>query len=322
MAELMQTARMIVAELERRDIAVEADIPESVSMLRFNYAGKQRLIIGTVPAFACAHTTEICRSKLMTEWVISRQTSIAMPDTLAFSDMSNARDFLRLHDSIVVKPQDGSHGQGVTVAIADNETLEKAIQSAREVSRTDSVLLQEMMQGTDVRVLVLDGRAISALYRFPPKVVGDGSKTLRQLIEHENATNPDRGEQPYTKALNKIDMAAAERFLGESINGVLSAGEERVVVGAANIGAGGSARECLWELPDAMKRDAIEAANAVGAFVCGVDFMYDTTTGSYKLIELNSSPSFGRHDPPSKEPGFTVARMFVDAVLNRYDGGQ
>ena len=308
---------MIIAELQKRGIDARAEMPEAVSMLSFEYQGQSCLMMGCTPDFSSAVSIPICRSKLMTEWIVRKETDVPMPATLSHATWDESVAFLNQYGNIVVKPQDGAHGRGVTVGVSDEDGLRTAIESAREYSQSDTVLLQELVIGKDVRVLVIDGDVVAAVYRIPPTITGDGTRTIRELIEAENLSNPDRGDSPYVKKLNKIDLQAAERFLGAQIDTVLSSGEQVTVVGTANIGTGGEADECLAELPESMKQHAVDAAGAARAFICGVDFMYDSTTGTYQLIELNASPSFGLHMFPSKGQAIDVARIYVDALLKR-----
>jgi cyanophycin synthetase len=319
MAGFMVTARMIMSELEARDIVVDAAMPERVSVLSFEYNGKPRLIIGCTPDFSSALTIPVCRSKMMTQWLLSRTTSVPLPATLVYTTDAEAEAFLHRYGVLVVKPQDGAHGNGVTVGVDTMDKLLPAVALARQYSATGRVLLQQMVSGRDVRVLVVDGAVVAATYRIPASVVGDGTSTIRQLIDTENQTNPDRGEKPYDKRMNRIDVAAATRFLGEAMEVVPAGGEKVTVVGTANIGTGGESHECLDELPEVLTRHALDAATAARSFICGVDFVYDSTTGAYYLIELNSSPSFGLHAFPSVGKPTDIAPLYVTALLKRYD---
>lgn len=318
MTELMATARLLVDELRRRDISVQADKPGSVSLINFEFGGKQRQLRGVIPDFTPESSIATCRNKLLTQSVLSEKTNIPLPVSCVYHGERPACDFLSLHKVIVVKPQDGAHGRGVTVGVDSDEKLSRAVMIAKENSSTGSVVLQRYIPGKDVRVLVINGRASAAAYRVPASVTGDGVKTVRELIEEENISNPNRGDKLYDKQLNKIDLISAERFLDRTMDHVLEKGETMQVVGTANVGTGGEIHECLDELPDNLKEHAVAAANAVRAFVCGVDFIYDKDTGQYCLIELNSSPSLGIHVLPSSGRPRDVISEYIDAVLSRY----
>lgn len=319
MARLMVTARMIMSELEARGILVDAAFPERVSVLSLEYKGRPRLIVGCTPDFSSALTIPVCRSKMMTQWLLSRATSIPMPATQAYINDEGAEAFLCQYGAVVVKPQDGAHGNGVTVGVDSMPKLLQAVATARQYSTTGIVLLQQLATGQDVRVLVIDGAIVAAAYRIPAYVVGDGTNTIRRLINKENLTNPHRGEKPYEKRMNWIDIAAAERFLGGAMEDIPADGERVTVVGTANMGTGGESHECLRELPETLQGHALDAAAAARAFICGVDFIYDATTGEYVLIELNSSPSFGLHAFPSSGNPTDVAQLYVTALLKQYN---
>lgn len=287
------------------------------TFLAFKYNGKVRTISGVNSDLSSSASRTICDNKHITD-LVAGMIGIATPDTTAYVDSVSAEAFLKRHTTIVVKPADGAHGNGITTNITTIEQLEAAITKALQYSISNNVLLQQQVKGDDYRVLVLDGEVIAAAERVPASVTGDGASTIAALIEHENVTNPDRGIY-YEKPLNKIDVTAAMRYLGARLNTIPEDGEQVVVVGAANIGSGGKAIDRTNTIPAEMAAVATRICKEIGAFICGVDFMYDVSKQSWHLIELNSSPSFGLHHSPSVGEGTDVTKLFVDRILMRYD---
>src|SRR5690606_17790474 len=80
----------------------------------------------------------------------------------------------------VVKPNRGEQGRGIAVGLSEQKDIERAIADARKVS--DTVLLEEFVEGEDLRLVVINFRVVAAAVRRPPVVVGDGEHTIRQLI--------------------------------------------------------------------------------------------------------------------------------------------
>jgi len=86
----------------------------------------------------------------------------------------------------VVKPLHGSKGKGVTAGIGSFERAKAAFYFARRAS-DGPVMIERFIAGEDHRLMVIDGKFIAAIRREPPVVVGDGRRTIRQLIDELNA---------------------------------------------------------------------------------------------------------------------------------------
>ncbi len=318
MHKLKVTARLIIEELRKRGINTDVFYADGTT-INFLYKSVPHVIIGCNPDISAASSFVIARNKQLTEHLLRKYSSVRLPKTMFYTADESACEFLQENHLIVVKPADGAHGNGVTVGIREVDSLSAAIRFSRSYSPSSSVILQEQVSGRDVRVLCIDGRPVAASYRDPATVVGDGYSTIGELIDRENHENRDRGEVSYDKPLNRISLEAANIFLGKRISHIPAKGENVVVVGTANIGTGGRSVECLSELPEDMLSDAVSAAGIAGCFICGVDFIYDRQEGTYYLIELNASPSFGLHVYPSAGKSTDIAKIYVDRLLARYD---
>lgn len=303
--------------LERRGITTRAvGLSDGGTILLFDYAGKQRAISGTSPDLTSATGRTIANNKYVSH-VTAERIGMPMPQTALYDNDDQAAAFLATHKIIVVKPLNGAHGDGVTTGIHTQEQLTAAIERAQAIS--GSMLLQQQVSGNDLRILVIDGCFVAATERVPAAIVGDGERTVAQLIEHENTTNSLRGEN-YEKPMNRIPVDVATLYLGEDgLARVPVRGENVQVVGTANIGTGGSSidrtQTVSQELIDAAKR----FTRAIGVYTCGVDFLHDIERQTWFFIEANTSPSFGLHLWPTEGDGVDVTEIFVTHLLASYD---
>ena len=96
-----------------------------------------------------------------------------------------------INAAVVVKPQDGNQGKGVTVNVLTREHLEVAYAAAAEIS--DEVLIERYIPGHDFRLLVIGDKMVAAARREPPQVIGDGIHTVKELVDIVNS-DPRRGE--------------------------------------------------------------------------------------------------------------------------------
>jgi cyanophycin synthetase len=315
------TAQSIYQELTERGIDVSIVRLNLTQAMVFNYAGKMRVIVGSNPDIANASFSTIAQNKNFTYEVVKEHGMTSVPETETFESVSQAEEFLKVNKRIVIKPVDGAHGNGVTTNITKPRQIEQAVEAALSRSESEKILLQKQIDGTDLRVLVIDNECVGVVSREPARVVGDGESTVLELIEHENMHNSDRGETPYTKKMNKIDIDAVMRFLSASqLSYVPGIGEIFQVVGTANIGTGGRSVECYGIVPEALIDQAIKISNVCGAFIAGVDFLYDASSRTWYLLEINASPSFGLHMMPSEgQPINNLPKLYVDKLLKKYN---
>lgn len=234
-----------------------------------------------------------------------------MPASIACRDIREARAFLAEHDMIVIKPARGSSGGGVSTDIRTDPPLLHAYNYAKKYSHT--ILAQQHIVGDDVRLLVVGGVFCSAVIRQPAHVVGDGSSSIQQLISYANA-DISRNDTTISSLMH-INIHAARRFLGESINTIPRRGSEVRVVGPANVSLGGSLHEATSVVTPAMVVDAEKITNKLGLGVCGVDMMWDRKTGKHYLIEVNATPGIDIHDDTFSGTSSNAARKYVQWLV-------
>ncbi|MDF2094480.1 ATP-grasp domain-containing protein [Aquibaculum arenosum] len=83
---------------------------------------------------------------------------------------------------LVAKPVAGSMGKGVHVNINTRETL---LLSINEIKATQCIV-EEYVQGVEYRVYTVNGVPVGAVRRTPPYVIGDGEKTINELLIQAN----------------------------------------------------------------------------------------------------------------------------------------
>lgn len=231
--------------------------------------------------------------------------------------------FLSETDKAVLKPLDASHGNGITVNIQNTEQLKKAVAEAEQYTKRSYLLLQEQLQGIDVRVVCINYKFVDAIIRLPASVVGDGQMTVSELIiatnEHE-----DRGEN-YQSKLNRIPIEQVKRYLSDTdFERVPADGEEVQVVGTANIGTGGIRLNIRDLVPEWLKTMAEKAAKTLQLPVCGVDFILsqaptvDSTPETLQphMIEANACPMLTMYDDLHSPEQYAVIDHYLDYVIS------
>jgi cyanophycin synthetase len=225
---------------------------------------------------------------------------------------------------VAVKPRKGNQGKGVSVGLRTREAVTAAFDIAAR--RDGDVLVERHLEGADYRLLVVGGRLVAAARREPPRVVGDGASSIRELVLRENQ-NPLRGDDHAT-ALSKLrlDEIALESLTEQGLEpeSVPAPGRSVVLRRNANLSTGGSATDVTDEVHPLVARRAIEAARVVGLDIAGVDLVapsvdrpLEETGGAF--VEVNAAPGLRMHLEPSHGHGRAVGEAIIDAMFARGD---
>lgn len=228
----------------------------------------------------------------------------------------------RLRAPLVIKPLDGNHGRGVTTGLVAEADLRRAFDEAVRHSRR--VIVEEQLPGRDHRVLVVAGQVVAVAEREPPKVTGDGVRTVAELVEAVNA-DPRRGgghEAVLTRI--RLDAAAAEVLArqGLAADSVPAAGREVLLRTAANLSAGGTAVDRTTEIHPDNAALARRAALAIGLDVAGVDLLAPDIGRSIRetgggVVEVNAAPGLRMHLAPSEGQARDVAQPIIASLYPR-----
>jgi len=157
--------------------------------------------------------------------------------------------------------------------------------------------------------IVIDHEVVAAATRRPAEITGDGSSTVKQLIERQS-----RRRQLATSGESRIPMDAETdaclAAAGYAMDSVLPAGERLAVRKTANLHTGGTIHDVTEQLHPALREAAMAASRALEIPVVGFDFMVRSPDGAdYTIIEANERPGLANHEP---QP---TAERFVDLLF-------
>jgi D-alanine-D-alanine ligase-like ATP-grasp enzyme len=204
----------------------------------------------------------------------------------------------------VVKPARGEGGAGIAVGVTDERALAAALDAARVVC--PEVLLEQRVEGEDVRVIVIDGVVVAAAVRRPPAVVGDGRSSIADLVERLG-----RARAEATDGAAHLTPDAATREVvegaGRRLDDVLADGERVPVRRTANVHTGGTIDDCTADLHPALGEAAVAVAAAIDIPVVGVDLLAPALDApEHWIIEANEQPGLANHEPQPTAERFLV----------------
>ena len=318
------TSKLLIREAESRGWKVEVFLsslstPEAI--LRAEKNGKEFFTSSSLTSLTPGFAYFVAADKHLTYALLS-SVDISVPNTLLVREedvkLDEAKAFLKKYGRVVAKPTNTDHGDGITINITDEKQLIEAISFAREASvysRSMHVLVQEQIEGKEYRFLVVDGKCVAVANRRPAFVVGDGKKTVEELIEEKNK-NPLRGED-HTKPLTKISIEEVARVNGEDfLKRIPTKGEELEVLKTSNLSRGGEAVNCTDIASPELKSLAERAAVRCSLGVAGVDIITTNIEGGGKnyIIEVNSFPGIRMHMFPSVGKPINVAKYIIKSL--------
>ena len=307
LAELNPYARIIADEAIMRGIAVEV-LDGKGGYLRLTHGGTTVVTRESLSELTNAVAMSRCDDKRVARKVVA-EAGIRVPKGRNATFADQDYEFLAEVGSVVVKPARGEQGAGITVGVTDREDLDRALAFAAK--HCPDVLIEERCDGEDLRLVVINGKVIAAAIRRPPEVVGSGTHTVRQLVE---AQSRRRAAATHGESLIPVDDVTEDtvREGGFDLDDVLPTNEHLVVRRTANLHTGGTIRDVTDDLNPKLAKVAIDAADAIGIPVTGIDLMVPSVEGEeYVFIEANERPGLANHEPRP------TAQAFVDLLFPR-----
>ncbi len=307
--------------------AVDRDIPwlrlNEQSLIQLGHGKYQQRIQATVTGRTSYIAVELAQDKEETNKILGNCGLPVPRQELVRSADRAVRAAERLGYPVVTKPYNGNHGRGISIGLKTPDEVRTGFAAAQEHS--SSVIVETYLSGEDHRLLVVGGELIAATKRTPGRVIGDGTHTVKQLVEIVNQ-DPRRGIG-HEKVMTRIELdAQADMMLtrqGLTVDSVPAAGQEVLLRSTANLSTGGTATDVTDIIHPDNREMAVRAVTAIGLDVGGVDFLCPDISESYKagpnagagICEINAAPGFRMHVAPSEGTPRDAAGPVIDMLF-------
>jgi cyanophycin synthetase len=260
----------------------------------------------------------VCRSKELTRKYCAA-SGVRIPEGRGFraDDQPAAIDYaLGLGRPVVTKPARSDWGRGVSVNLRTEKEIRSGVRDAAMWHA--GILIEEFVTGEHYRLLFFRGRLLSAVRRELASVTGDGSATVRALIERENTTRVrDYRWEPGQRLLMPIAVHKSTRAelvrAGLSLDSVPAPGRLVRLSSVSNYQFGSS----YTEVADQVHPDTIatleRCCTRIGAQLAGVDVISPEISSSrYAVNEINTTPLLLLHyaAQPHRRPILDILNEF------------
>jgi cyanophycin synthetase len=306
--------------------AQQRDIPwirlNDYSLIQFGQGKYQERIQATITSKTNHIAVELSCDKEDTHIMLNDLGLPVPKQMMVYSEKEALRAAKRIGFPVVVKPLNANHGRGVSINLLTQEQVIEGFEHAKVHSTSKAILVESFLTGLDHRMLVVNGELVAVAKRVPGHVIGDGERTVTELIDIVNS-DPRRGIG-HAKVLTRLELDhQAKRLLNEAgfdENSVLDKDQLFYLRSTANLSTGGTAIDLTDSVHPDNKVMAERAIKAVGLDVGGVDFLTDDITQSYKeigggIVEVNAAPGFRMHVAPSEGKPRDVAGKVIDMLF-------
>ncbi len=292
--------------------------------LKITNGSSTAIIIGQrIPALNySAHF--ICKYKYVTkQFLLEAGVSVSKGQKFTKSKITDSVEYFHtLQKPVVLKPVSGTWGSDVFLNIDSVEELKE--KSTIILENNSSFLLEEQSIGKEYRVLATRDEVLGIIHRIPANVVGDGQKTIAELIKEKNI-DPRRGDG-HNKALVKIkiDDEIIKKLTTQSLtlDSIPPAGQQILLRNNSNISTGGDSIDCTDRAHPNVLKLATKVIRAIpGLPYAGFDFLTPDITKDpyeigYTVIEINDSPMLSMHHEPFEGKKRNVSAKIIDLLFD------
>lgn len=225
--------------------------------------------------------------------------------------------FKNIQKPVIVKPRTGSRGRHTTTFVYNQTQLVRAYKSAKKLNFW--VVVEQQLNGPVYRATLVNFELCGVLRGDPPCVVGDGKKSINELIAEKNLQKLEKVKEV---AINQ-EVVNFLKKQNLTIDSIPKLGERIDLSEKIGVSYGGVSKEELDICHSDNKELFVKAAKVLGDPLVGFDFIIPDITKSYKeqiagFIEANSLPFIQLHHQPLLGTPQNVAAKVWDMVLPIY----
>ncbi len=294
------------------------------AFLELNYNNHKEFIIGQRISSISFTAYWILENKDLTRYYL-RKNKISIAPGMVFGKNSFKKVFdyfQKIDPPVVAKPTYGAHGDLVFVGIKNEKELEEAIKKI--LDKYACVLIEEMFVGKEYRIIATRNKFVAMTRRDPANVVGDGTHSIKELVEIKNSDSRrgDTYQDIFVKI--KIDEIAEKMLLSQELklDDILSKGRIVYLRNNSNISTGGDSVDVTDLIHPDLKRIAVKTIRSIPELPYGgIDLMSNQdvskkpTKNSYVILEVNSSPGISLQHYPLQGKPRNVAKEVIDMLF-------
>ena len=229
------------------------------------------------------------------------KAGIYYPKSITFQNLDkhttdHLRDFWQQEQVYVCKPQDATNGEGVQMHITHYSEVEQYWLTWKD--RFSIFMLEEQVQGEDLRIQAIGGELVASCTRIPAYVNGNGHSHLSTLIERKQIEVAR--QNPCNQLVIDKDSIELLNTQHMQLDSIPSKGQKIQLKYVANMAQGGVA----VDVTDKLHPKYIEWTKKLSELLNISIFALDLMTTDYSVeptfknswaIEINAKPQWLHH---------------------------
>lgn len=320
-----RTNLLIAAAAARVGATAEALSSRHTDLLmRLRFGGRSVVISKTRSPFLTQVAQTLANNKFVSRELL-RGRGVPVVGSLLVDEGDDAggaavRAMVGEFGRVVVKPNWGNRGVGITTDVRTIAAARRAIARAQAVDEDEEALVEPYVVGTNLRVAVIGGECVAAAEVVRPVLIG-GSSAAAQV----ERMNEDSRRGVWTRpGLEPMDRIEPDEDLVEHLKMHGYAMEQQLPEGAAIevVGEEAEVIDRTEELHAGWAQVAVDACAWLGVDVGGVDlrgplsaFRAAPGSGGGVLLEVNVRPALHLHALPTQGVSRPVFEKFVAYCL-------
>ena len=216
---------------------------------------------------------------------------------------------LNIKYPLVIKDVNGERGKHVYTDITNVKELLKNIKIMKK-ENIKQVMVEEQIKGNKYRIMVLNNDIIFISHHTTPIIVGDGEKTIKELIN----------EYPVKYNLNPIEIINEDLInqQGYKLDSIPEKNKKIKVTNILSVLNGGKNVDInVNEIPPVNVNMFKRVNQIFGINFSGIDYISPDIRIPYfsqgKILEVNTGPSFSISNQKSKK----IADKWVNAIFHK-----
>jgi len=312
------STQQIVNEAEQRGIPTQR--LDEFNLVQLGTGCYRKVIRATLTQNTSYLAVENTDDKYLTYRMLE-EMGVPVPQRILTSKVKDALDFFHsLQKPVVIKPSNGYRGKRVNVHLDTEEKIIKAFFWAQTYEM--DVIVQEFVSGNTYRILVIDGKYTAAVQLIAPFIMGDGIKTIKELIDDFNA-NPEREFGDKGK-LSKVDIDEDTLKIidikGYTLTSILEKDKKLFLKNSGNMRLGSTSVDVTEQVHPYNRFVCERISKVLHLDVTGVDIISKDIAISLhenegRVIEINAAPDFRMHIHPTVGISRPVQKLFVDMLF-------
>lgn len=316
---------LIADEAKKRGIKVSQISPGRFLIL--NYKGHEEIFQTQFLSKTSVSAKKICLDKDLTK-ITLKKIGISTLEGKCYlrGSYKFALDYAnKIGWPVVIKPRQAIGGSHVYVNVENESEFKSAWDEI--IKKFPFIIIEKMFAGDEYRILATKDRILGVTNRVPANVIGDGSKTILELIKMKNSI-PKRSSNYITRHnLPKVEIVIDDvlvQYLKKhnlTLDYIPQKNEKVFLRQNSNITTGGDSIECTDIIDPSVEQIALKIIQSIpGIFYAGIDLLTKDITkkqssDKYAILEVNWNPGLALHQFPHFGKPRNVAKEIIDIAF-------